>query len=206
MDKLVTPLRWPDEQPRTRIQDRKTQAAWKKRMLEYAALLEKELKYLKSSDWLITVNQDERDPGVAVYFSLKPADQYGWQEALGLVGVVPTVEQIEKAYRDRVMKVHPDRPGGDAQLFAALTEHRDRAKAWARGEEMIEHEKVIAIDTFSEKRLNVNAIRLVLRALRQIERCGAPVMMERAFRGFAKALITQNSSAGETHEHADAAR
>jgi hypothetical protein len=182
------PLRWPEGYARTRIQDRKGNAGWKKRTLEYQALLEKELKKFGATDWIITANADDRDPGVAVYFSLKPLDQYGWQEALGFIGHIPTIEQIEVAYRDRALKIHPDRPGGDAKLFAALTEHRDRAKAWARGEQTIEHDKVFAVDAFSEVRLNLNAIRLVVGALRQIERCGAPVMMERALRGFHKSL------------------
>lgn len=197
MHNVESPLRWPENYARTRLQDRKSQAAWKKRLPDQISLLEKELKRLGATDWIITYDTDGRDPSVAVWLSLKPLDQYGWQEALGFVGKIPTVAEIEVAYRRLVLPIHPDRPGGDPELFKTLTNHRDRAVAWARGTERVEHEKVIAIDAFNEVRLNLNAVRLVIHAMRQIERCGAPVMMERAWRGFHKQLTAQASSAAK---------
>lgn len=208
-DKITYPLRWPEDYPRTRIQDRKPQAAWKKNMADTILALEKELKRLKATDWLITCNDKDardRDPGVAVYFSLKPVNQYGWQEALGFIGEIPTIAQIDRAYQQKAKACHPDGQTPDPELFRELNKHRDMARAWARGEERTEHEKVMPVDAFNEVRLNLNAVRLVIGALRQIERCGAPVMMERAFRGFAKALITQHSSTEGAHVTADAAR
>jgi hypothetical protein len=53
---------------------------------------------------------------------------------------------------------------------------------------------VISVDAFKEQRWNLNAIRLTIAAMRQIERCGSPMMMERAFRGFNKALITAGTA------------
>jgi hypothetical protein len=47
------------------------------------------------------------------------------------------------------------------------------------------HKYVLACDQFSEIRLNIHAIGLTIEAMRQIERCGASDMLERAFRGFA---------------------
>ena len=183
------PLRWPDGWPRTRIQDRKPQASWKKGRLQALEALGAEMKRLGATDWIVTTNErSEQDPGVAIYFTRKPLNEFAWQEALGLIGEVPTLAAIDKAYRDRAQKCHPDRPGGDAKLFAALTEHRDRARDWATGRHRIEHEYVLACDQFSEVRLNITAIRLTVYALRQIERCGASVMMERAFQGFHKQI------------------
>jgi hypothetical protein len=191
------PLKWPDGWPRTRFQDRDGRPAWKKNYAESVTSLIKELKRLGATICLITRNEPRsEDSGVAVYFSLKPIDNYGWQEALGFIGEVPTIKQIDIAYMERIRKVHPDGPTPDRVLFDKMTAHRDRARAWARGEQLFEHDKVIPCDAFKEQRWNINAIRLTIAAMRQIERCGSPMMMERAFRGFSKALITS----GET-EH-----
>lgn len=183
------PLQWPEGQPRTRLTDRKPQASWKIPYSKTVELLTGELRKLKVTAFLITHNQHgSPDNGVAVYFSLKPDDSESWQEALGFIGEVPTLDQISKAYQERARRVHPEGPTPDPDLFHALTKHRDRAKAWAKGEQTVEHEKVIAVDTFNEVRLNLNAIRITLSALRQIERCGSPMQIERAFMGFSKRL------------------
>jgi len=193
-------LRWPEGWQRTRLQDRKTQAAWKKTYQAIIPALEKELTRMKATSALVTHNPiGSEDSGVAVYFTLKPVDQYGWQEALGFVGEVPTVAQIDRAYAERVRKVHPDGPTPDVELFRALTRHRDMARAWARGEQLVEHDKVIACDTFREVRLNVNAIRLTISAMRQIERCGSSLMIDRAWRAFHRQLTAQ-ASAGTLEE------
>lgn len=194
---ISQPLKWPEGQPRTRLNDRKGQSAWKRTYPQVVDALEKELVRLGASSWLITHNQPgSPDSGVAVYFSLKPQTQEEWQEALGFIGEVPTIDQINRAYAERAKKVHPDGPTPDPELFHALTKHRDRAKAWAKGEQTIEHEKVMPIDVFNEVRLNLNAVRMVLSALRQIERCGAPMMLERAFRGFSKQIAVSASPDG----------
>jgi len=190
-----SPLRWPDGWPRTRFQDRQAKTAWKKNYAESVKALERELKRLGSTAYLITRNgPHSEDSGVAVYFSMKPINNYGWQEALGFVGELPTIDQIDRAYMTRAKKVHPEGPTPDLPLFLALTEHRDRARAWVRGEQKLEHEKVMPCDAFKEQRWNINAIRLTIGAIRQIERCGSPIMMERAFRGFAKQITAGASS------------
>jgi hypothetical protein len=187
-------LRWPEGQPRTRIQDRKGRSAWKQPMSKVKENLRLELERSGATSSLITFSTNALDPGVAVYFSRKAANQFAWQEALGLIGEVPTLEMIDKAYRERAQKCHPDRPNGDAKLFSALTEHRDRARDWATGRHRNDHEYVIAIDVFDETRLNLNAVKIVLFSLRRIDDCGSPLMLERAYAGFHKQIAATAST------------
>lgn len=182
-------LKWPEDRPRTRFQDRKPQAAWKMSYADTLKGLERELHLLKATYVLITHNPASHDDGgVAVWISRKPVDDYGWQDALGFIGVIPSRKDIDQAYMKRVSKIHPDGPTPNRVAFDELTKHRDNALRWVRGERTVEHETVMAVDNFREIRHNLNAIKLTLSALRQIERCGSPVMMEQAFRGFRPAL------------------
>lgn len=185
---IETPLRWPEGQPRTHIQDRQRKSAWKRTRDKYLTALELELRRSGATDWLITHSDSALDPGVAVYFSRRPQNQFAWQEALGMIGQVPTVDEINAAYRKLVRPIHPDGAKPDVEMFRALTAHRDRAVDWALGRHRTDHEYVIAIDVFDESRLNINAVRVVLYSLRRIEDCGSPLMLERAFRGFAKQI------------------
>jgi len=186
----MSELKWPDGWDRTRIQDRKSQAGWKKTLREYTGALEKELERLKVADHVITHNpapSDRMDPGVAVHFSLKRKEDYSWQAGLGLDTPCPTIEQIDAAFRQRAMQHHPDR-GGDVEMFRRLTKYRDDAKAWVMGTQHVEHEYVIACDRFNEVRLNVAAVRMAIAAMRQLDRVGVPGMLERSFRGMRTAL------------------
>jgi hypothetical protein len=186
-----TPLRWPEDRPRTRFQDRAPQAAWKLSYADTLKGLQRELGMLKATYALVTHNpQGHDDGGVALWFSRTAVDEYGWQDALGFIGVVPTEKDIDRAYMQRVRKHAPDGPTPNLTMFHELTKHRDNARKWLRGERTVEAETVMAVDTFKEIRHNLNAIKLTLSALRQIERCGSPVMMEQAFRGFRPALTT----------------
>lgn len=181
-------LRWPEGQPRTRIQDRKGRGGWKLTLVKAKEALRLELERSGATSSLLTYSTNPLDPGVAVYFSRKAANEFAWQEALGLIGEVPTLEKIDAAYRQRVRNIHPDGPTPDVKMFLALTEHRDRARDWATGKHRNDHEYVIAIDNFDEVRLNINAVKIVLFSLRRIEDCGSPLMLERAFRGFHKQI------------------
>lgn len=200
------PLQWPDDRPRTRLQDRKVQAAWKHDYTKVLALVERELTLIRSTGYVITHNGvSSEDGGVAVWFTMKPHDDYGWQEALGFVGVIPTVQEIERKYMREIQRTkchpdHPERPANYRELFHELTKHRDNAIAWARGTRQFVHDKVMAVDTFKEIRHNLNAIRLTISALRQIERCGSPMMMEQALRGYSKQITAKATE--ESHEHA----
>lgn len=198
------PLRWPEERPRTRLQDRKVQAAWKHDYEKVLSLVERELALIRATSYVITHNgSSSEDGGVAVWFTMKARDDYGWQEALGFVGVIPTVQEIDRKYMREIqrLKCHPDnadKPANWKELFHELTKHRDNATAWARGTRQFAHDKVMAVDNFKEIRHNLNAIRLTISALRQIERCGSPVMMEQALRGYSKQITATASE--ERHE------
>lgn len=190
-------LKWPDGWERTRIQDRKLANGWKKSLKEYEAVLAKELKRLGVVETLITYNtapNDRLDPGCAVYFSRQKRPDYAWQSALGLDTPIPTLAQIDSAYRERAMKHHPDR-GGDVEMFRQLSKHRDDAKAWILGTQHVEHEYVIPCDRFNEVRLNLNAVRLAMAAMRQLDRVGIPGMLERSFRGMRTALPAGSTEA-----------
>lgn len=189
----VLELRWPEGQPRTRIQDREGRSAWKQPMTKVKDNLRLELERSGATSSLITYSGNHLEPGVAVYFSRKAANQFAWQEALGLIGRVATPDEINRAYRERIRTIHPDGPTPDLKMFQSLTEHRDRALDWATGRHRNDHEYVIAIDVFDEVRLNLNAVKIVLFSLRRIEDCGSPLMLERAFRGFHKQITAGKS-------------
>jgi hypothetical protein len=190
------PLKWPQDRPRTRFQDRKPQAAWKLSLADTLKALERELVLLKATYAMVTHNAvGHEDGGVSLWLSRKAVDEYGWQDALGFIGIVPSAAEITRAYHERVRKIHPDGPTPNRVLFDEITKHRDNALRWIRGERLVEPETVMAVDTFKEVRHNLNAIKLTLSALRQIERCGSPVMMEQAFRGFRPALVAQTEVA-----------
>ena len=188
------PLKWPQDRPRTRFQDRKPQAAWKLNLPDTMKALDKELVLLKATYAMVTHNVvGHEDGGVSLWLSRKAVDEYGWQDALGFIGVIPTVQEVDRAYMQLARKVHPECPTPNVAAFTELTKHRDNARRWIRGERLVEPETVMAVDTFKEVRHNLNAIKLTLSALRQIERCGSPVMMEQAFRGFRPAIAAQAS-------------
>lgn len=183
-------LKWPDDRPRTRFQDRKKQAAWKMTYSDTLIVLQRELKLAKATDVLVTHNRNEHeDGGVAVWISRKPADDYKWQDEFGFIGVIPTLKELDHAYMQKARFCAPDSSTPNADRFHELTKLRDQGRRWIRGERVKEHESVMAVDAFKEVRHNLNAIRLTLAALRQIERCGSPVMMEQAWRGFRPALV-----------------
>ena len=183
------PLKWPEGWPRTRFQDRQSRSAWKKTYLQSVDLLAKELKLLRASSWLITRNDpSSEDTGVALYLSLKPINDFMWQEALGFIGEVPTADQISRSYQERVRHLPRIGMEPDPEQFMALTKHRDRALAWARGEKNVEHEKAIGCDGFKEQRWNLLAIRGTIHCMRLMEMYGATAMTERAWRGFSKQI------------------
>lgn len=184
----VAELRWPEGQPRTRIQDREGRGGWKLTLAKAKEALRRELGLSGATSSLLTYSGNALDPGVAVYFSRKAANEFAWQEALGFIGEVPTVDEINKRYQQLARKVHPDGPTPDVAMFTAFSEHRQRALDWVTGKHRNDHEYVIAIDVFNELRLNINAVKIVLFSLRRIEDCGSPLMLERAFRGFQKQI------------------
>jgi hypothetical protein len=62
--------------------------------------------------------------------------------------------------------------------------HRDNALRWITRKTNQKFDYVIACDQFKEVRLNMAAIVMTIKAIRQIERCGTSSLLERAFKGF----------------------
>lgn len=193
--KEAFPLAWPKEWTRTRVQDRRPMASWKKTANQYKEALEKELKRMECPAYLVSCNVqvnlrgtltpglEPLDVGVAVYFSRKEKEDFRWQDALDLHDPAPTEEQINSAYRRLAAIHHPDR-GGDAAMFDAVTRHRNAALRWVNRKTTQDFAYVIACDQFNAVRLNLAAIVFTIKAIRQIERCGTSSLLERAFKGF----------------------
>lgn len=200
------PLSWPDDWPRSRPQDRRSMGAWKKNANFYRDALATELERMKSPSAVISSNVplsvrgamtagvEPLDVGVAVYFSRPLKEDFAWQDALGLHDPAPTEQQVQDAYRKLAQQYHPDR-GGDVALFQAVTKHRDNALRWITRKTSQRFDYVIACDQFREVRLNMAAIVMTIKAIRQIERCGTSSLLERAFRGFAALAETAGADA-----------
>ncbi len=184
-------LEWPQGQARTRLQDRADRKMWKRTPRQYLELLEKEMGRMKAVEYLISRDSENRDPGVAIFFSRKAIDNYGWQETFNLIGVVPTVQQIQTAYHKLAAIYSPDNQAtGDPARFMEITEHRNRALDWANGAQRREHEYGIACDAFTEQRWNMHSITMTLGYLRRIEALGCTVMFEQVLSAFTKKALT----------------
>lgn len=190
------PLSWPSGWPRTRPQDRKAMASWKKTANQVKDALEKELTRMGCPSFLISSNvpltlrgamtpgAEPLDVGVAVYFSRKVKEDFSWQEALDIHEPAPTEDQVNAAFRRLAQIYHPDK-GGDIAMFQAVTKHRDNALRWINRRTNTNFDYVIAADNFREVRLNMAAVVGSLKAIRQLERCGTSAILERAYQGFA---------------------
>jgi hypothetical protein len=189
-------LKWPDGCDRTKIKERKPQSAWKKSAKEYKAALVSELDRMGATSILISQGENERlDPGVAVWFSMAKED-FSWQQTLGIDNPAPLVAEIDAAFRERAKRCHPDSAdGGDPALFKKLNEARIQAKAWIAGTHDHRHEYVMAIDQYTEARLNLCALRLAFSYIRGLERVGAPAILTQTLGAFrAKLTATAGGS------------
>lgn len=170
-------------------------ASWKRTANQYRDALVTEIERMGSPSAVISSNVplnlrggmtpgvEPRDVGVAVYFSRKIKEDFSWQEVLGLHQPAPTEQQVQDAFRRLAQQYHPDR-GGDIAMFQAVAKARDNALRWINRKEHQNFDYVIACDQFREVRLNMAAIVMTIKAIRQIERCGTSSLLERAFRGF----------------------
>lgn len=193
--KEAYPLSWPDGWVRSRPQDQKPMGSWKRTANQYREALFTELERMGCPSFVVSTNVpigvrgvmtagvEPRDVGVAVYFNRKLKEDFGWQDALGIRDPYPTEDQINDAFKRLAQIHHPDR-GGDIAMFQAVTRHRDNALRWLRQQTNREYGFVIACDQFREVRLNLAAIVMTIKAIRQIERCGTSSLLERAFKGF----------------------
>lgn len=191
------PLSWPQDWARTRPQDQRAMASWKKTANQYREALALELSRMGSPFAVISCNVplnlrggleskglEPRDVGVAVYFSKKVKEDFSWQDILGIRDPVAATEaQVLEAFKRLAMLHHPDR-GGDIAMFQKATIARDNALRWIHRETDQRFDYVIANDQFREVRLNLAAIVMSLKALRQLDRCGSTGLLERAFKGF----------------------
>src|SRR5262245_14168062 len=194
--KEAYPLNWPEGWPRTRPQDQKANSAWKRTANQYREMLATELSRMGAPTVLLSSNvplnmrgqlagPDPRDVGVAVYFSRKKVEDFSWQETLELTKVMyPTEDQVDAAFRRLAAPHHPDRPGGDLEMFRKFATARDNAKRWINRADHQSFDYVIACDTFREVRLNIAALVTSIRAIRALERVGTSAILERAFKGF----------------------
>lgn len=171
-------------------------ASWRRTANQYRDALVTELGRMESPSAVISSNVplnlrgamtagiEPRDVGVSVYFSRKIKEDFSWQDALGIHDPAPTEQQITEAFRRLAQQYHPDR-GGDVAMFHSVTTHRDNALRWVNRRTNQQFDYAIACDQFKEVRLNMAAIVMTIKAIRQIERCGTSSLLERAFRGFA---------------------
>jgi hypothetical protein len=197
--KELVPLKWPEGWRRTLIEQRKDRSAWKRPLSVYRDQVLKELDRIGVTAATISFNEGEKarlDPGVAVWFSVKPAADFSWQAGLHLDNPAPTLTEIDDAYRALAMKYHPDK-GGDIEMFKRIRDYRDKAKAWVLGTNAPALDNCIPCDRFTEVRQNLAAIRLALAAFRQLERVGIPAILERVMdRAFKAALPGAAAPAG----------
>ena len=190
-------LKWPDGGERTHIKERKPHKAWSKSWGQYRDLLAAELDRMGATSILLCRHENERmDPGVAVWFSMKKED-FSWQQGLGLDNPAPTFDEIDSAFRLKAQKCHPDRvDGGDSEMFKKLNDWRKAAKAWVIGTHAHQHEYVMAIDQYTEARLNLCALRLAFSYIRGLKRVGAPAILTQTLGAFrAKLAATAGGAA-----------
>jgi hypothetical protein len=200
-----TPLKWPEGWSRTLIEQRKSQAAWKRPFVFYRQAVLKELERMGVSAATISRNESVRerlDPGVAVWFSIKATADFSWQTGLRLDNPVPSLDEIDSAYRKLAQKHHPDAvangSGGDVAMFHKLSEYRKKARAWVLGDNAQKHDNCIPCDKFMDARQNLAAVASALRHFRGLERVGIPAILERVMSSAFKTALPQHASE-DTH-------
>jgi len=196
-----SPLRWPEGWSRTLIEQRKSQAAWKKPFSHYRDALIGELEKLGVRAVTISRNdvaKERLDPGVAVWFSMKPTADYSWQTGLGLDNPLPSLDEIDSAYRKLAQKHHPDAvangSGGDVAMFHKLGDFRKKARAYVLGDNAPSHDNCIPCDRFMDARQNLAAIRSALAHFRGLERLGIPAILERVMSSTFKTALPEKAT------------
>lgn len=199
------PLKWAPEAPRTLIGNRQAKTAWKKPLSHYKAKLSEELRKIGATEMMLSYHDDDKarlDPGVTVYFSKAggTADT-SWQAALGIDNPLPTVKEIEDAFRAKALKYHPDnQQTGDVKIFQQFVAHRDAAKRYVTGKQNQEMEIALACDKYTEVKWNINALAIAVKALRQLEEFGIAGFLERVFRGFRTQIAHKPSENEVIHQ------
>lgn len=198
------PLKWPEGFGRTLIQDRRDQRQWKKQISVYIKQSSKELELLGAKTAVITWNDGalaERDPGVAIWFSMERAKDTSWQRTLQIDNPNPTREEVDKAFKRLSFKHHPDQvaggSGGDVKIYMKLEESWRSAKAWVQGDTGFNLQNCLPCDLYIQPRMNMAALKLTLSHLRALKRLGNPFIVESMMeRGLRTALP---AAAGESN-------
>lgn len=203
MSENRSPLLWPDGWKRTRINQRMKRGQWKKNLLQYQKELVQELDKVGALAIILTMNEiekEERDPGVAVYFTKPPSEKdTDWQDILGIDNPSPSVGEIDDRFKELARKYHPDnQTTGNYEMYKKIDAARKTAKAWATGQFGKDHEHVIACDKYNEIRLNVKAIQVSIAAIRKIEESGASGILDRAFAGMSVPQIGDSYATAST--------
>ena len=180
------------------MQDRESRPAWKKPERESIDALELELKRFGVLSATLTRKDPDdfrgpSDPSIALHFSRRREEDFSWQDALGITNPTPTIDEVDEVYRKLARKHHPDQ-GGDVEMFRALTAHRKNALAYINRLSGQSLEHAIACDKFKESKWNINAIRMTIHSLRQIERDGTSALLEQAMKGFANQIPERSES------------
>lgn len=181
------PLRWPKGWQRTGLDRIRPMKAWKKPFSYYRDLLVRELQKSGATKVVITLNRFDdarKDPGVSIYFWKSVKEDFSWQLALGIDNPAPTLDEIDSAYRKKILEHHPDRLGEaattkDAEIVKSLAIHRANARNWVLGTRS-DRPFELPCDRFSEQRWNLNALRLGIASLRRLDDYGLPGLLERA--------------------------
>lgn len=196
-----SPLKWPEGWSRTLIDQRKSIASWKKPFGFYRDAVISELEKMKVSSAMISRNEGtlaQRDPGVAVWFSIKQIADWSWQSGLQIDNPIPSLDEIDVAYKRLARKHHPDAvangSGGDIQTYHKLTDYRKKARAWVLGGDTVNHGNCIPMDRFTDARQNLAGIRAALAHFRGLERLGMPAIVERVMSTAFKAALPQHAS------------
>jgi len=179
------PLRWPDGYPRTLLNNRKANGSWQKSFSDYRDAVIEELDRMKVSSATITRNElalEDKDPGVAIWYSMKAGGDYDWQVGLGIDNPVPTLEDVDRAYKVLAMKYHPDRNPDRpdyVELFKQAGVWREKAKAYVLGSAVLQQDNCLAFDQFKTAKMNLAAALSALRHFRGLERLGMPFIVSR---------------------------
>lgn len=188
--KETYPLQWPEGWPRTRPQDRKERTAWKKNDRQSTDALELELKRFGVISSTISRKDPSdfrgaADPSISLHFSRHRTEDFSWQDALDIHNPAPETEEIESAWRRLAAKYHPDnKQTGDVEMFRALTVHANNARAYINRLSGKAYDYVIACDTYTQPKWNINAIKQTIHSLRQMERDGTSALLQQAMKGF----------------------
>lgn len=179
--------------------------AWKKPTAHYKAKLIAELQKVGATEVQLSFHDDSKaalDPGVTVYFSKAgSAKDTSWQAGLGIDNPLPSLKEIDDAFRAKAAKFHPDnQQTGDTKIFQQFVAHREAAKRYVTGKQNQEMEIALACDRYSEIRWNINALAISVSALRRLEEFGIAGFLERVFRGFRTQIEHHSDNSEVIHQ------